>query len=238
MKITLIIASVLGMAGLTQAAVTLQFSDTTNYLTNFATGAGSTSTTPGAAAASAIATNGSNRMVWGIIVDGGTDGFNGASGLTPYKSGFSLAANTSGISLSTTTTGLDSVSTNDVLYIAGAVMASNSSALDGSSLNMNRLLSFTGLTYSGAVAQGKSFAIVWFDKTALGGNSTDGLQYGVFATGLTLPADPGTYNLASNFAGGDAVKTQAYALNTIVPEPSSALLGMVGALGLLRRRRN
>lgn len=225
MKITLAIASIIGLASLAQAAVTLQFSDTSNYLSNFANGAGN-----------AIATDGSNRMVWGIIVDGGIDGINGASLLTPYKAGFSLAANNTGISLSTTTTGLDTVNTNDVLYIASAVMGSSATALDGAASNTNRLLSFTNLIYGGAVAAGKSFAIVWFNQTALGGTATDGLKYGVFATGLTLPADPGNYNLASNFAGADTLKPQAYVVG--VPEVSSALLGAVGALGLLRRRRN
>ena len=226
MKITLAIASLIGLAGLAQAAVTLQFSDTSNYLSNFANGAGSST-----------AADASNRMVWGIIVDGGVDGFNGANAVTQYKSGFSLASNNTGIALSTTTTGADTIATNDVLYIAGALMASNSSALDGAPVNMNRLLAFSNLTYGGNVAAGKSFAIVWFDKLALGGTATTGMKYGVFATGLALPADPGTYNLSSNFAGADPLKTQAFVVDA-VPEPSAALLGAIGALGLLRRRRN
>ena len=224
MKIKLAIASLIGMASLSQAAVTLQFSDTTNYLSNFANGSGTS-----------VAADATNRMVWGIIVDGGVDGINGASLVTPYKEGFSLAANATGLALTTTTTGLDTVATNDVLYIASAVMASSATPLDGALANMNRLLSFSGLTYGGNVAAGKSYAIVWFDKLALGGTATVGLKYGVFATGLTLPADPGTYNLASNFAGADTQKTQAFSVG--VPEPSAALLGAIGALGLLRRRR-
>jgi hypothetical protein len=100
---------------------------------------------------------------------------------------------------------------------------------------MNRLLSFTAMNYSAGVAQGKPYAIVWFDKIAVGGTSFEGQGYGVFQTGLTLPADPGTYNVSTNFAGADSLKTMDYALS--VPEPSAALLGALGALGLLRRRR-
>ena len=226
MKIKLAIASLIGMAGLSHAAVTLQFSDTTNYLSNFANGAGTS-----------VAADATNRMVWGIIVDGGVDGFNGASLVNSYKAGFSLAANATGIALTTTTDGTNSTATNDVLYIASAVMASSTTALDGASANMNRLLSFSGLTYGGNVAAGKSYAIVWFDKLALGGTATEGLKYGVFNPGLVLPADPGTYNLASNFAGADTQKTMGFSIIG-VPEPSAALLGAIGALGLLRRRRN
>lgn len=74
----------------------------------------------------------------------------------------------------------------------------------------------------------------------------------------TFQADPTVTNPAvlSNTAGSGNVLTllkgnfgtfsadfgagpsQAYSLSILIPEPSTALLGAVGALGLLRRRRN
>ena len=220
------IGLLIGTLNSAQAAVTLSFSDgTTNYLTNFANGAGVS-----------VATDGSNRMVWGVIVDGGSDGFNGANSSIFYQSGFSLAANNTGILLSATTNGTDTFATNDVLYIASAVMASSATASDGASANMNRVMTISGLVYSGNVAAGKAYAIVWFDRTALGGTAGQGLKYGVMPTGLVLPADPGTSSLGPNFAGADPLKTLDFTVGAI-PEPSAALLGAVGALGLLRRRR-
>lgn len=212
---------------MSHGAVTLQFSSTTNYLSNFANASGT-----------AIASDGSNRMVWGLIVDTLGNGFGGASAATPYRHGFSLAGNTTGISLTTTTDGLDTVASDDVLFIASAVMASSTAATppDSSLTNMNRVLSFTSMNYGGGVAQGMSYAIVWFDQLALGGTSLEGQKYGIFATGLLLPADPGTYNVSASFAGADPLKTMDYVLT--VPEPSAALLGALGVLGLLRRRRN
>jgi len=226
MKTKLVIALFVGFTTLSQAAVTLSFSTTSVYASNFLNGSGSSD---GAAA----------RMVWGVVVDVAGNGFGGASATSAYRGGFNLASTPGGVVMTTTTDGLDSVASDDVLFIAGSVMAQNSNANDGSAIGMNRLLSFSNLAYgTGGVAQGQSFAIIWFDALALTGTADTGLKYGVYEmTSLnTLPADPGTYALSPAFTGADAPKAMEYAIN-VVPEPSAALLGAIGVLGLLRRRR-
>jgi len=56
-------------------------------------------------------------------------------------------------------------------------------------------------------------------------------------TANKLPGADGSYSYASVFDGPDAAKNMAYTLGVAVPEASTALLGALGALGLLRRRR-
>lgn len=84
-------------------------------------------------------------------------------------------------------------------------------------------------------------------------STTDG--FAILSTGVNFPADVTSGILSSSVTfsssasgsvvafGGAKVTNVAFSdanhLNfTVVPEPSSLLLGAVGALGLLRRRRN
>jgi hypothetical protein len=77
--------------------------------------------------------------------------------------------------------------------------------------------------------------IVWFDATALGGTIQGGDKYGALPLpAFTIPADGAAVNFSSNFVGVEPVRM---ADMTFVPETSTALLGALGALGLLRRRR-
>lgn len=236
MKLRLILGAFACMFVSAQGAVTLTLSNgTSGALSNFATGAGTSSDV----------SNVTNRMVWGILVDSSGNGFTAGG----YNSGFSLAANNTGIALSDKS----SVLTDDVLYIASAVMASSSTAIDAPApgevaANQNRLLSFTSLNYNVGlgVTAGDKIAIIWFDTTTLGGTAPNGMKYGVFQLPHTtdgtefvdvLPTDNGgSYVFAPAFAGSDSLKTMAFTAG--VPEPSAALLGAIGVLGLLRRRRN
>ncbi len=222
------------LANIASGAVTLSFSNSTNWLSNFANGSGSSIDTPGIAGSE-------NRMVWGIIVDADNDGFAGANAANPYDDGFSLAANTTGILLNNTNGG----SSGDVLYIASALMASSTTALAGEGVaNVNRLLTFSGLTFNSTLGAGAGdkFAIVWFDKLALGGTATEGMKYGIFELPDAidnLPSDgTNASTFPAQFAGVDELKTMGFAAGSAVPETSTSLLGALGALALLRRRRN
>jgi hypothetical protein len=110
----------------------------------------------------------------------------------------------------------------------------------------------------------KNFAIVWFNNVASSVTSTASLAneyYGIargadwvlpaadsgaftFGTGtgatvfdqITL-ANGGSTSAATVASGGVSFATPGTSLQ-IVPETSTALLGAIGALGLLRRRRN
>jgi len=106
-----------------------------------------------------------------------------------------------------------------------------------------------------AATSGLNYALFWFPGGTLNGAGTIGtiggqagginnLVAGGGNTGMTIP----TNNAASvsqgalDPANGGAVpvtRFQAFATTgAAVPEPSAALLGAIGALGLLRRRRN
>ncbi len=93
---------------------------------------------------------------------------------------------------------------------------------------------------------GDAYGIFWMDATTLGGATVQaGDAYGFWTkagstpnTGTILPADPGAYTAATNGPAGmwGADNTSDFK-PILAPEISTALLGALGALGLLRRRR-
>lgn len=115
--------------------------------------------------------------------------------------------------------------------------------------------------FSGSIAglESKNYAIVWFDTLTTAGSETLGSGSFGIARGAdwTFPAaDSGNFTFGTgaanldqltlaNTAGGVATAAAAQGVSfatagttlSFVPEPSSALLGALGALGLLRRRR-
>lgn len=224
MKTKLLLLSLLLGAGAANGAITVTLSGTTSVLTNL--------TVDG--------TSNTQRLVWGIIVDGLGNGFLGGE----YIPG-SLQTKLGAQTLSTT-----AGATDDVLYLAGSVFSVSGTG-DGST-GLARPLSATNIALSGNVGTGDNFAIVWFDldNVDLGGttitatanttvpNLVSGLKYGLLTgtgpTAQTIPTDGQTRDLTGNFTGVDPTRTASFAL---VPEPSAALLGALGALGLLRRRR-
>lgn len=229
MKKTLLLLSVLAASvTLSNATVTYQFSSTTNYATNWLNGAGAAG----------------SLMVWGIVVDAAADGFDGDDALTPYDAGFtySSASTLGGVTLNYMSTPSTSIASDDVLYISGNLMNLTTNTTDGGSIGLNRITNLSGISYTKpGVASGDEFRVIWFDITALGGASADGTKYGMFDMPSldTLQNDPGSYPVAAAFAGADTAKSMGFTLGGAlpVPEPSAALLGALGALGLLRRRR-
>lgn len=113
-------------------------------------------------------------------------------------------------------------------------------------LNLNGLVTFTLDDISlanAAFAQGTTFSLLNYTGTwnggllSIGGNELANLE--VFSDGLntwriTYNAAEGGSNFASDFAGG----TDSFVNITAVPEPAAALLGGLGALMLLGRRRH
>ena len=176
-------------------------------------------------------------MVWGVIVDGDGDGIDAVTSSTNYASGFSTAASATGSILSLYNAG-GNVATDDRLYIAAAVMASNTAATDGSAIGDNRILTFSNLTFGGTAGAGDKFTVVWFDLTTLGGTAAEGLKFGLLDNaGFTLPNDGSTTPFGAPFAGADPSKPMNFVVGAPIPEPSVAILGLLGALGFIRRRR-
>lgn len=230
MKSKLFIAALAALVTSANAAVTLSFTTAGGgALTNFLDGAGT----------------GTTAMVWGVLVDTGGDGFQGMNANNPYDEGFSLNSVTTGLALTVN----NGTATNDRLFIAPGFMSINAAVTDGNAIGTNRLLSMTNMNIASPVAFGQSYAIIWFDSLTRV-TTTEGMKYGVFVpsganvglanttTNDKLPGTDGTYAYGNSFSGVDSAKTMQYALGAPIPETSTSLLGAIGALALLRRRRN
>lgn len=104
---------------------------------------------------------------------------------------------------------------------------------------------------------GRNFAIAWFPSltSAAAGNVPGGSSYGIIrGSDWIVPSGDGNYTASAtpaNFAGATVFARVTQSAGTlannsfgtatagfqVIPEPSAALLGALGALGLLRRRR-
>jgi hypothetical protein len=211
--------------------------------------------------------NTQGALMWGIIVDTGGNGFAGNSALTPYNNGFTYlpsangtgytagASNpidTDGIPLTVVGGGVGT--TDDVLFLSFTGMLGSAYTNDGTGvLNTDfRPGSIAGVNYTAnGVTGGLNFAVVWFDIVAAGNLNTvsaSGIKYGMLTnndvtapagTDLRLPAaQADSVNYSSSFVGAESARLANFSLGVPVPETSTTLLGALGALALLRRRRN
>lgn len=214
--VLLLTASSVGLSS--AATVIVQFSSgTATVATGFADASGS-------AAAG---------LVWGIIVSNGDGVF------SPLTENFVLTTTTG-----TGTNGSQIGSSNDY-YFGSSVLTSNQ-ATGGEAGALGKINSLGAITKGTGAATGSAFALIWFDRsvTSATGTLAGGTKYGLLTDpAFVIPADGVTQNLASSAAlNGGAASDPLKLANSItiagVPEPSAVLLGALGALGLLRRRRN
>lgn len=183
--------------------------------------------------------NASSALVWGILVDTTGNGFQSGSYLPGFT--FSDTAALPGGQFLSTLSGI----TDDRLFISSNFFATAGTA-DGStglSKPTNILLSYStdGVGATGVNALGgQNIALVWFESlTKTGQQAVDGDKYGFYTLPFTSPSDQAGGNLpfGSNFVGPDTVRNASLVIGA-VPEPSVSLLGLVGLVGVLRRRRN
>lgn len=186
-----------------------------------------------------------------LIVDVAGNGF--------FNFGNGLAANSA--LTPTTDPGVLAASANlgvGTLFGGETILSTFASPGGGTLSNILSSVSIAGF-------EGKSFAIVWFAnilKASAPATAPGSSAWGVIrGADWVLPAaDSGTFTSSATDANG---ATSFYAPNastggatttafrttdaggnlgssgfSVVPEPSAALLGAIGALGLLRRRRN
>ncbi len=215
----LVLALVLASAASSSAAtVVVQFSaGTATVATGFADALGS--------AAAGLA--------WGIIVS------NGDAVFSPVPEGFMLST-TTGLGTNGTQLGVS----ND--YFFGSSVLTAAQATGGEAGTLGKIGQLTAITKGVGAVTGSAFALVWFDRsvTSATGTVTGGTKYGLLTDpSFVIPADGVTQSLATaaalnGGASGDLVKPANTFTVQGVPEPSAALLGALGALGLLRRRRN
>jgi len=111
---------------------------------------------------------------------------------------------------------------------------------------------FSGAYGSGlgaGLASGQKFGIIWLINQSLSQTTTVAGQYGEFSdyagaysNPWILPADPtplASYDMTTTANGGSVPESAGIANLTIVPEPSSIMLvvvGLLGGIGLIRRR--
>lgn len=201
---------------------------------------GTAMTRPYTEAGTTTLTNGSLAM---LIVDVNGDGF---IGLGALLGGTQLtAAADPDLTIAQMSS---SVSGNFGGDTIAAVYASAGTGISGA-LTLPAVSSFYG----------KQFAMVFFDTATITGTSKYGIARGsdwtfpVSDTGAGITFSSTDANGAASFfqvqsaaptanqtSGGffTVANARPSTVFSVVPEPSSALLGAVGALGLLRRRRN
>jgi hypothetical protein len=189
-----------------------------------------------------------------LIVDTTGDGF-----LTGFTTGTSPVSGNPFSSSALYGTPLQAALTINSTFGGDTVVGRLTTAVSFGDTVMNGTL--TGFTATPYLS--KNYAIVWFNTlTAAGAETTapGGTYFGIARGGdWTFPAaDSGSYTFGTGptnldqitlAAGGSANAATAAAGQSVafatagtslqlVPEPSAALLGALGALGLLRRRRN
>lgn len=176
-----------------------------------------------------------NGMIWGVIIDGSGNGLVNTS--EGSYDAISLATGSNYI------LSVGSVATDDVLWTSMNLTADTSGSTEGDGLTPGGpggIFDISGIALANGVTTGDTFYVVWFDGT-VGGILTD-------AT-FTIPSDGAALSYGEPFVGVDAIRSagSSYVGTSgtpvagggiqFVPEPSAALLGAIGALGLLRRRR-
>jgi len=189
-----------------------------------------------------------------LVVDNGNDGF-----LNLAKTGGAITAgSTSALSARTLEAANASITTGQT-FGGDLILGAYSAAASGSVA--------PGFSGSIAGYEGKKFALVWFEDSAANLTNLAGKYFGIASGGdWTLPStDSGAYSFhasnnttaavywqlantttstqlgsdgffsGSGAAGSSPVKSATF---QVIPEPSASILGAIGALGLLRRRRN
>lgn len=173
-----------------------------------------------------------NGMQWGVIVDKTGNGLS--------ASAYDAVTLVGGQSYVLT---VSSAVSDDVLYMATGLTADTTGSIEGDGVTTGGnggIYDINGLALANGVATGQKFYVVWFSGQ-LGGTLTD--------ASFTIPADGALLSYGNPFVGADPIRTAGFAYDGVsatptgagisfVPEPSAALLGAIGALGLLRRRRD
>jgi len=215
MKSAIILSSILGVS-ISQAAVSLTFSAVTGagngVLTNLQSSTGVANT----------------QRVWGVLVDSNDDGVK----LDQYIFGAGLGLSSS-TTLKINSGGLEQ-NTDDVLYVASALMVNtNNATLDGGTLasgNLARPTSFLNIPTPNGSSLGDNFYIVWFDETAATGSTVAGGKYGAFRLPtFELPADGASVSFASNFVGVDTARQASFTWQA-VPEHQATMCWFLGRL--------
>ena len=181
-----------------------------------------------------------NGTVFALVVDSNSsNSFAGGFGL---NSSIDSQANANAAFTAGQTLTLGGTLGGDTIFALGTVDSSVSGAAGTAGPVLTLTLGQNGL------AANLNYAIYWFPGANLNGNiATIGTQAGgIHSTGspaldvlgMTVPAEGATVSqgFVTSDQGGNVAAANVHAWN-LVPEPSAALLGLLGAVGLIRRKR-
>lgn len=168
---------------------------------------------------SSVVTNG---MAWGIVVDTQDNGFT-----NPFVASVGLMAE-------------DGANFGDGYFFYNPLTQDGShvtffSGLLGGGNGAIDFNTFDSFGDANPIAAGQKFAVVWFGDTAVQNDSNlaVGTSYGIATSATaTLPADSNSVSYVGEFSSG--VKSSNL---SFIPEPSTALLALLGFAGILRRKR-
>lgn len=182
--------------------------------------------------------------LWALVVDGGNSSFAGGFGLNATMT----AAGANVDFVSGQTFSLGSLFGSDRVFALGGFNGAGSQSIAGSTFDA---ISLDPVTNTALVA-GRQAAFYFFPGvtfTSAGATYTIGSQIGGIngaadvnsgtEAGLIIPADGSTvgFGLGTSALGG-SVADSSFRSVVLIPEPSSALLGVLGGSLLLRRRRD
>jgi MYXO-CTERM domain-containing protein len=182
-----------------------------------------------------------------FVVDDGSNGFLG----NPAYTGNLTSINDPSLLPANASTDLGSRFGGDMVFGRTAVTTAGQIPFTLSNFDQ----SFSSAPFNTAGA-GRNFAIIWLQDNTIATTGNASGDYGIIR-GLDwiIPSGDGTFTASATpatFAGAGVFARVTQAAGdlsnesfgtatpafTLVPEPSAALLGALGALGLLRRRRN
>jgi uncharacterized protein (TIGR03382 family) len=170
-------------------------------------------------AAGLAATNG---LFWGIIIDkdGGSLSRTTFDPIVPTFS--SVVALTAGGAATDAIVVFADSFTADQSFGGGFTDVSGTTGTAGG-------VSAITVNYTNGIVAGQTFQLIWFDSVT----KTAGV---LSSPEFVVPADAGNVVTVDDvFIGADPIRAATGI--TFIPEPSTMMLGALGALGLLRRRR-
>lgn len=208
----------LGLFGLLAAAMCTTAVASTTFSFNSAFLGGVSSHLSDAAGVAGV-----DGLPYGVLIDLDGGGFANTT--------YDPITHTPGATIPLTSGGL---ATDAVLVFAADLTSDTSALLEGAPVfgvpgGPGGITSVV-VNYTNGIAAGQTFEVIWFDPSLGSAGLLGSAQF-------DIPADTGAFLTVDQvFQGVDPVRAADDI--TFVPEPSAALLGAFGVLGLLRRRRS
>lgn len=177
-----------------------------------------------------------------MVADDGDDTFGGGFGL---GQSLSVSGDADSVFVTGQAISLGDSLGGDTVFAMGGFNGTGVGVLGVWSDTLNLTLGVNG------VATNTDYAFFFFPGATFDGNDANPQIIGSQAGGLNAPADAGAglggmifpadggnvFQGAGNVDVGGAVPNAGFTSVNLVPEPSAAALGLIGFLGLLRRRR-